>query len=367
MQLTAKGTVLWAGAVVLSGAALPQPCAGSRAAVNTLPYSSGAAIDFPQNGARPGLDSLYHEIRPAMGTAFEVYLYAADPMRAAELFEVVFEEIERVEASLSNYRPTSELSRLNTQATRGPVTTDPETFALIERSVALSRRTGGAFDITVGPLMKAWGFFRGEGRYPSENDLVRARAQTGWEAVELDEEARTVRLLAPEAQLDLGAVGKGHALDRVASVLRTSGVHAALIGAGQSSYYAIGSPSGEEGWPVHVPDPVERERTLSTVLLRDQALSTSGNYEKFFELDGRVYCHIFDPRTGHPVEGTLQVTVLAASAFDSDALSTSLFVLGPREGARLLDEHEGAAALLVSGTAERLDVVPLSWVAEIRR
>ncbi len=310
-------------------------------------------------------DSLYYEARPAMGTTVEVYLYAAGAGRAEALFEAAFDEVERIEAAFSTYRPTSELSRINTYADATPVTTDPEVFALIDHALAYSRSTDGAFDITVGRLMKAWGFFRGQGRYPSREELLEARKKTGWAYVTLDSTARTVRFGKMGLQLDVGAIGKGYAIDQVARLLRAQGVEAALIGTGQSSYYAVGAPPGEAGWPVRVPAPFDHAQTLSTVYLRDAALSTSGNYEKFFELEGKQYCHIMDPRTGRPVEGMVQVTVIAPNAADSDALATSVFVLGIDAGATLLDEQAGTAALLVTGPKAQARVVSLGWPEEI--
>lgn len=303
---------------------------------------------------------LFHEARPAMGTTFEIYLYADGDARATELFEAAFDEIERVEAALSNYRPSSELSRINASAATRDVVTDPEVFGLLKTSRDYSRTTDGAFDVTVGRLMKAWGFFRGRGHYPSGDELARAREETGWRRVTLDPATRTVRFLSP-VELDLGGIGKGYAVDRVASLLRENGVRAALVESGSSSIYALGAPPGKSGWEVHVPDPIARSRMLATVTLRDESISTSGNYEKFFRLDGRTYCHIMDPRTGSPVEGMLQTTVIAPSATDSDALSTALFVLGPERGGRVLDEHAGAAALFVTDKPEPARIVTVRW------
>jgi thiamine biosynthesis lipoprotein len=303
----------------------------------------------------------FSESRPAMGTTFEIHLYAADRGRAGELFEAAFEEVERVEAALSNYRPASELSRINAQAAGGAVVTDPEVFALVARAFEYSRLSGGAFDITVGRLMKAWGFFRGAGRFPSDEELARARAQTGWRRVALDPERRSVRFLTPGLELDPGGIGKGYALDRVAALLRGEGVAAALLLSGSSSVYALGAPPGRAGWTVRVPDPLDRSRDLSAVVLKDQSLSTSGNYEKFFRLGGRTYCHIMDPRTGRPVEGVLQTTVIAPEATDSDALSTALFVLGPERGARLLEGMRGTAAFVVTDRSGAGRLVEIRW------
>jgi len=306
-------------------------------------------------------DQLFYEPRPAMGTSFEVYLYAPDRERASELFETAFDEIERVEAALSNYRTASELSRINASAANAPVVTDPEVFTLLERAVDYSRLSDGAFDVTVGKLMKAWGFFRGAGRYPSNEELARAREQSGWQRVKLDQRVRSVSFLTRGIELDLGGIGKGYALDCVARVLREAGVKAALISSGSSSIYAIGAPPGKAGWPVRVPDPMDRTRTVSTVLLKDQSLSTSGSYEKFFRLNGRTYCHIMDPRTARPVEGMLQTTVIAPEATDSDVLSTAVFVLGPQQSARFLDKIAGAAAVFVTDRTGSERIVEIHW------
>jgi thiamine biosynthesis lipoprotein len=314
-----------------------------------------------------GFETLFSDKRPAMGTEFEIHLYAADQVRAQELFEEAFDEIERIEAALSHYRPLSELSRINNLAPRSAVTTDPEVFALLERAFDHSRVSDGAFDITVGGLMKAWGFFRGAGRYPSEKELADARQQIGWQRVTLDPTKRSIRFLAPKLELDLGGIGKGYALDRVAALLREEGVQAALLSSGSSSIYAIGAPPGKKGWPVRVADPLDRTRTLSTVVLKDESLSTSGNYEKFFRLNGRVYCHIMDPRTGRPVEGITQTTVIAPEAVDSDALSKTTFVLGPERAAPILAKLPGTGAMIVTDKRGADRVAEIRWRAEVRR
>jgi thiamine biosynthesis lipoprotein len=286
-------------------------------------------------------DSLYHEARAA------------------------FEEIARVEAALSSYRPTSEISRINGSAVRGPVVTDPEVFGVIEQALHYSRRSDGAFDITVGALMRAWGFFRDDGHYPSLDELAEARAKVGWQHVALDNAKRSIRFLTPGIELDLGGIGKGFALDRAAHTLRRHGVTAALLGAGQSSYYAIGAPPDTEGWAITVHDPDDPARALSTVPLRDRSLSTSGNDQKSFWLDGRKYSHIIDPRTGEPATGMMQVTVTARTAADSDALATALFVLGPERAADLIEQGDDVAALLVTGHETEDHVVAIEWVESL--
>jgi thiamine biosynthesis lipoprotein len=321
----------------------------------------------PVNALTAKADTLFQESRPAMGTDFEIYLYAPDRARAEALFETAFDEIERLEAALSNYRPSSELSRINRDAADKAVVTDPEVFAFLERSFAFSRLTDGAFDITVGKLVKAWGFFRHDGHFPSTEELERACAETGWRRVKMDPNSRSVRFLTPGLELDPGGIGKGYAVDRVVQLLRSAGVTAAMVGTGSSSIYGIGTPPGKAGWPIQVMDPKARTRTLATVFLRDQSLSTSGNYEKFFKLNGHTYCHIFDPRTGRPVEGVLQTTVIAPSATDSDALSTSVFVLGPERAVQLLNKLPNTSAFIVTDRAQKEQIKKIHWPGDVSK
>jgi thiamine biosynthesis lipoprotein len=285
----------------------------------------------------------------AMGTVFTVYLYAASPKSAAPYLDAAFDEIDRLDATLSNYRSTSELSRINRLAGRSQVTTDPEEFTFLQRAIGYSLKSDGAFDMTVGSLVRAWGFFRGEGRYPDIQELKRARRAMGWQHVVLDAKERTVRFTISGIELDPGGIGKGYAVERVAELLREAGVKAGMIDAGSSTIYGLGAPPDAKGWTVHVPRPGHVGESLSTITLRDQALSTSGSYEKFFRLNGRTYCHIMDPRTGVPVQSMLQTTVITPSATDSDALSTAIFVLGPERGKKLLDSFPQTGGLWVQG------------------
>jgi thiamine biosynthesis lipoprotein len=306
-------------------------------------------------------EQMFTQSHQAMGTVFTMYLYAVDGQHAAANFEMAFEEIDRLDATLSNYRPGSELSRINRSAAREAVTTDPEVFGFLQRCMDYSRRSNGAFDITVGPLMRAWGFFRGEGHYPSSAKLAEARKPVGWQYVALNTKLRTVRFTTPGVELDPGGIGKGFAVDSVVALLRESGVTAALVDAGSSSIYALGAPPHEKGWRVQIPRPEDRSKSISTVFLRDTSLSTSGNYEKLFLLNGHVYCHIMDPRSGEPVQGMLQTTVITPLATDSDALSTAMFVMGPTEGGKLLQSVPGASGLWILGDSKTRRIVAWRW------
>ena len=304
---------------------------------------------------------LYVQSQQAMGTVFTIYLYAGNDEQAEALFGSAFEEIERLDQTLSNYKADSELSRINRLAGHEAVTTDPEMFSLLQTCLEYSKRSGGTFDITVGPLMRAWGFFRGQGRYPAPWQLDRAREKVGWQKVQLDASARTIHFAVEGMELDLGGIGKGYAVDRVIGQLRAAGVKAAMVDAGSSTIYALGAPPGKDGWLVRVPKPGDRSQTISTVVLRDESLSTSGSYEKFFRLNGRTYCHIMDPRTGEPVEGMLQATVIAADGTTTEALSKPMFVMGTEEGAKYLARFPHVSGLWVTGEIRAPRVVPWNW------
>jgi thiamine biosynthesis lipoprotein len=282
-----------------------------------------------------------------MGTEFQAILAGPDRQYLLEAANEALDEVERVEARLSHYRFDSEISDLNVRAAYEAVLMEPSLLELLERAVALSRATDGAFDITAGPLVKCWGFFRGQGRLPEPGAVAEARDRVGSHLLEIDSGARTVRFQCEGVEVHLGAIGKGYAVDRMAETLRGLRVEAALLHGGTSTVYALGAPPSEDAWEVGLCDPADRERRLGTVRLRDRALSTSGDYEQFFELDGRRYSHVLDPRDGSPARGTRSATVLAPSATDTDALSTAAFVLGERGAGRLCERFPGIGIIVV--------------------
>jgi len=301
-------------------------------------------------------DELFTRVHPAMGTDFTLYIYAADDAAADREADRAFAIVDQLESLLSNYQPRSELSRINREAGSHAVTTDPETFRFLKESLAWSALSDGAFDITVGKLMKVWGFFRSTGHVPTDAELARVRAETGWKRVVLTAGTRTVRFTAPHVELDPGGIGKGFAVDAAIHELRADGVRAALLSAGSSTIYALGAPPDATGWKVRVPDPQHRGADLSTIVLHDTSLSTANCSEKHFVVGGHQYCHIMDPRTLRPVEGRLQATVIASSATDSDALSNVMFVLdeaGRRRVMASLPRADAALVVLAGGVEER--------------
>jgi thiamine biosynthesis lipoprotein len=294
--------------------------------------------------ATPGIVSCHEESRVAMGGTGTVRACGRDAAALPAIVGEALDEIDRVDRLMSHYRRDSPLSRLNREAAGGPVAVEPELLAFLAECLRWSRESDGAFDVTVGPLMKAWGFFRGEGRVPGEDELARARDAVGYRHVVVDRGAGTVRFDRPGVELDLGGIGKGYAVDRVVGLLRRRGVGSALVNLGGSSVYGLGSPPGRKSWEIGIQDPTDPAKTALTARLRDRALSIAGGYEHFFEKDGVTYSHIMDPRTGRPVRGVLSVAVLTDSATDGDALDDVLFVQGVDQGAAFLKRLPAAEA-----------------------
>jgi len=287
----------------------------------------------------------HEESRVAMGCTCTVRACGPDAAVLPGIVGAALDEVDRVDRLMSHYRRDSPLSRLNREAASGPVAVEPELLEFLDVCLRWSRESDGAFDVTVGPLMKAWGFFRDEGRVPGKKELAAALAVVGYRHVVLDREAGTVRFDRPGVELDLGGIGKGYAVDRVVDLLRRRGIASALVNLGGSSVYGMGAPPGREAWEVGIQDPADAAKTALTVTLRDRALSVSGGYARFFEEDGVTYAHIMDPRTGRPVPGILSVAVLTESATDGDALDNVLFVEGLDRARPFLERYHSTEAL----------------------
>ncbi|MCG3160311.1 MAG: hypothetical protein JMDDDDMK_01380 [Acidobacteria bacterium] len=278
----------------------------------------------------------YEDSRVSMACVYAIVVYGHDlpPLRQAAA--AALDEVDRIDRLMSNYKKESELSRVNRDAAKSPVKVDRELFDFIAECLRYSRESDGAFDVTVGPLMKAWGFFRGEGRMPTDAELAEARNRIGYQHVILNQKDKTIFFDKPGVELDLGGIAKGYAVDRAVAVLKQHGVTKALISAGGSTIYALGAPPGKSAWEVEIQDPVEHNKIATTVQLKDRSLSVSGSYEKFFELDGKRYSHVMDPRTGKPAQGVLSVAVITDDGTSGDALDNVFYVLGvERSRARL--------------------------------
>ena len=276
--------------------------------------------------------------RPAMACRFEVVLDSADA-RHVPAARKALDEVDAIEAALTYFRETSELARVNRAAAAGPVAVSPELFALLALCRELHAASGGAFDPTSTPLSRAWGFLLREGRVPDPAEIAAARAEVGFDAVALDEKARTVRFARPGLELNLGSIGKGWALDRVTAGLRAASVERALVSAGGSSQRAW----GPRPWEVALTSGGE---TLATLRLRDAAIGTSGAAEQNVEKGGRRYGHVIDPRTGWPAEGVRSATAVADEAAVADALATAFLVGGEAVARAVCAARRGTMAVL---------------------
>jgi thiamine biosynthesis lipoprotein len=263
----------------------------------------------------------------AMATRFELVLYGDDPVRMRAAGEQAFQEIERLESQLSFYRPDSEITWINSRAAESPVRIDPRLFHLLLRCANLTKKTCGAFDVTVGPLMRLWGFAKGSPRVPQPSELALVRNAVGMKNVELCEEDSTVHFKQRGVELDLGGYGKGYAIERAIGILKENEVTNALLHGGTSSIFALGTPPLEAGWRIGLSAPFD-DGEKSTVELSNTGLSVSAAHGKWFNVDGCMYGHVLDPGTGAPARGALAAAVTGPSPSDCEALSTALLVLG---------------------------------------
>jgi FAD:protein FMN transferase len=265
----------------------------------------------------------------AMGTTFVIEIYGMDEYLMQAAADEAFAEVRRVDRMLSNYIPSSELSRVNECAGKVPVKVSRQFFDLLKVCERYNRQSDGTFDITVGPLMKIWGFYKGSGRLPSEADIRDVLDYVGFQNVELDSKNLTVHFNRAGINLDPGGVGKGYAVDRAVAVLLKNGIRSALISAGGSSIFGIGAPpSDRRGWYIRIRDPREENRIAAEVYLKNHSISTSGNYEKFFWANGKLYSHIMDPRSGYPSQGMLAVSVISPRTLDSEIWAKPYYILG---------------------------------------
>lgn len=317
-----------------------------------------------------------------MACEFEVVLNAGQYPSGPDAAVAALDLVDQLEAQLTVYRDTSEVSRLNARAATEPVAVESRLFELLEQAIALSQETGGSFDVTSGPLSKVWGFYRRQGQMPAESAVAGALALVGSDGLKLDREVQAVQFDRPGMEINLGAIGKGYAIDRAAGLLLSEGVSDFMIHGGNSSVLASGSrmldtspqkpaeppsttadqPPAETGWTVALRHPLKPDQRLAEFRLIDQALGTSGSGTQYFHHQGKRYGHILDPRTGWPADGVLSSTVIAPTAAEADALSTALYVMGLERATEFCSRHPEISALLTTaGTrAGTIELHPLN-------
>ncbi len=320
---------------------------------NLVPIASDEPKSASSKGGVGGADTYLIQIdRTAMACDFQILLNAGQHDGATETALDAMDLVERLEEQLSWFRESSELSRINREAVASPVVIEPRLFDLLTTAISLSEQTGGAFDISASPLWKLWGFHRREGRVPSDAEISETLTRTGPSQLQLDFDSRTVRFGRDGVEINLGAIGKGYALDRCGEYLLADGVDDFLIHGGQSSMLARGSRSnatdGKAGWTVALRHPLKPDQRLAEIHLRDRALGTSGSGNQYFHLGGKRYGHVLDPRTGHPADTLLSATVLAATGAEADALATAFFVMGLEASVEFCEQRPELGALLVA-------------------
>lgn len=282
----------------------------------------------------------------AMNTRFEVALWGRDATYLTASGEEALREIRLLEEQLSFYRPESDIRHINVHAASGPVPVEPMLFGLLQRAQRISEATGGAFDPTTGALLRCWGFAGEDGRVPTAEERRAALDVVGVRHLRLDDRNLTVAFDREGVTLDLGAIGKGYALERAADVLRQHELPGALIHGGTSSVCALGSPPDGDAWLISLRHPLRPEDSLTTVSIRDRALGVSAPHGKFFASEGQRYGHVIDPRSGEPVRAALLAAVVHDSPTEADALSTALLTLGEPGLETIVGGWPGAAALV---------------------
>jgi len=278
-----------------------------------------------------------------MGTRVEIQLWMDDEPQARQLIAAGMAEFERIEAGMSTYRASSGISAVNRDAATAPVVVSAELFELVRRSLELSVQTGGAFDITYDSVGYLYDFRAHE--RPTEKTIANNLDAINYRHVLLDAGKSTIRFTRPGTRINLGGIAKGYSCEQVAALLRKAGVTNALVNAGGDTRL-LGDRRGKP-WVVGIRDPDDESKWVTRLALDDEAISTSGDYERFFDEDGVRYHHILDPKSGKPVAGVRSVTIIGPDATLTDGLSTSVFVLGPERGLALIEATPGYAAVII--------------------
>ncbi len=280
-----------------------------------------------------------------MASPFHLVLYSTDAAAARRASRAAFDRIAALNAVLSDYDPESELCRLSRGAGGPAVRVSADLFDVLQRSKVMWERSGGAFDVTIAPVGRLWRRARRDRKLPDRRRLAEARQLVGSDKMVLDPAARTVRLEQPGMKLDVGGIAKGYAAQAALEVLKAAGIPRALVG-GAGDIVAGDPPPNADGWTIAIAplDPARGDRP-PTLRLKNAAVSTAGDAERFVIIDGHRYSHIINPATGLGHEDRASVTVVAPDGATADALETTVYLLGPERGLKLVDETPGAAAL----------------------
>ena len=325
------GALLWGGA----GARVPAAHADAPLARR--------AVTFPMR---------------TMGTYANVTVVTADSVATGAVARIAQGVMSRVDSLMSNWTTTSEVARLNRECGAGATHVQPEVAHVIATALDVWRGSEGTFDITIEPLIRAWGFIGGHPHVPSDSAAAAAAHRVGAQQLRFDAAAGTLAFDSPDVRIDLGGIAKGYAVDVAADSLRAHGVTEALVDL-TGNMMALGASASGAGWRIGIRDPRDRLPYFAKITLSGEGISTSGKYEQFVAADGKTYGHIMDPRTGRPADGLLSVTLVSRSALTCDSWDTPLFVLGPEKARALARAHADFDAVLVTPGRDGVDTV---WV-----
>jgi len=298
---------------------------------------------------------------PAMGTEFAFIIYPPSNNMLEEdvrnLCEPAINAVHRLEKHISHYMTDNDLARLNQSAGSGPVKVNSDLFEIIRWSKKFWEQTEGAFDPSVGPLLDLWGFYKKNREdIPSDSEISDILKKVGMDKVKINIEEQSVELITPGMRLDFGGIGKGLALDRAKTILEEQGIKSGILHAGTSSIVAIGLPPNQTGWKIGIRSPYNKNETLEEFFICDESLSTSSVSEQFLERKGKKWGHIFNPKTGFPVNNNIiSSTVICKTATESDALSTSFFVLGIEKTKKYCKKFPNLKVFLISEINNKLD------------
>ncbi len=325
------------------------------AAILMTTFTAGGFAAEPPANAQSNALARFEFTEAHMAVDFRIVLYSPDEATANQAAAAAFARIKQLDEMMSDYKPDSELSRLSdTAPSPQAVHVSDDLWRVLTRSKEASEQTSGAFDCTVGPVVKLWRRARRTGELPSAEAISAAREAVGYRSLELDSKQHAVRLLKPKMRLDLGGIAKGYAADAALVVLKQRGIRRALV-AGSGDIAVGDPPPGRKGWRIGIAPLDPKDPPSRYVLVANVGVSTSGDSLQHVEIGGRRYSHVIDPRTGMALTDHCSVTVVAPDAIASDALSTGISVLGPKDGIAVADELPGAAALIIRKPGDKIE------------
>lgn len=320
-------------------------------------HDKAMANEIDDKESPAGNLKLYTKSGFIMGSLMNISIYERDEKKVNSIVKMAFDEVKRLDRLMSNYKDDSELSRINREAAKGRTVCDGELLYIIGQSLYYSKITDGAFDITVYPTVNLWGFYGDNdgnivGHIPDEKELQDLLPAVSYKNIAIDNidaangAHGTIFFKNSKTRIDLGAIGKGYAVDKVVEIFKREGIKSALVNFA-GNIYAFGSPPGRKEWIIGLKDPTDTANIIGSFRIKDRAVATSGDYERFFVSGDKRYTHIIDPRNGRPVIGILSVTIISDTATMADALSTGVFVLGPSEGLKLIENIDGVEGIII--------------------